>query len=525
MGRGASEIEFRVCLIAAAHNFDVSCALVASVRMVFGCVLVLVVFGALSVDASGATVEGERVSRSDGRGSVPVLRIAFAAMPGEVNDLEVQADPSARAWRLSDRGALLEASGDCAGLNPHVVVCVLPAGVTVAEFAVALGDQGDSADVPPVTALPAAGGIDGGDGDDVARAGAPFSLSGGDGNDVLAAMFLNGGAGGDELTIVGGRAGAADGGPGNDRVVGGSGNDSLDGGGGLDTVVGGGGDDLIQDGDATFEGVRAVDRDRLDGGAGYDKVTWRWHPAPIDLDLAATGPAGQAPRTDDVTGFEAAFGGLRGDRLRGDAGRNELFGGDGNDRLFGGDGRDWLLGGSGRDRLEGGTGDDYLFGDGGPDRLAGGDGADTLRSAADFFVDRIVCGRDDHGTADRPDRVRGGCPDVKPVPGQLLENYATRRGGRIRIHFSCLDRYPDCNGVTRVRARIGARWVRIGKPRFTCPGEAPCEDAARTPHVALPSTVRAELRRRGRVTLELLIVLRPGRRAGVIPIRDHISLR
>jgi hypothetical protein len=180
-----------------AHNFDVSCALAASVRMVFGCVLVLVlvVFGALSVDASGATVEGERVSRSDGRGSVPVLRIAFAAMPGEVNDLEVQADPSARAWRLSDRGALLEASGDCGGLNPHVVVCVLPAGVTVAEFAVALGDQGDSADVPPVTALPAAGGIDGGDGDDVARAGVPFSLSGGAGNDVLAAMFLNGGAG------------------------------------------------------------------------------------------------------------------------------------------------------------------------------------------------------------------------------------------------------------------------------------------------------------------------------------------
>jgi len=95
----------------------------------------------------------------------------------------------------------------------------------------------------------------------------------------------------------------------------------------------------------------------------------------------------------------------------------------------------------------------------------------------------------------------------------------------MRLHFSCLDRYPDCTGVTRVRARISGRWVRIGRARFKCPVRAPCEDAARTPLVALPHAVRRELRRRGRVTLELLIVLRPGRRTGVIPIRDHISLR
>ena len=507
-----------------AHNFGVSCALVASVRMVFGCVLVLLAFGAFSADASAATVEGELVLRSDGRGSVPVLRIAFAAVPGEVNALQVRAEPAARAWRLLDRGAVLDASGDCRGLGPHEVVCALPAGARVSEFAVALGDQGDRAEMWPVAELPAAGGIDGGAGDDVANARAALSLSGGAGNDVLAAMLLDGGSGDDELIVVDGRDGGADGGPGNDRLTGGSANDFLDGGGGIDTVLGGGGDDLIEDGDATFEGVRAVDRDRLDGGAGYDKVTWAWHPAPIDVDLAATGPAGQAPGTDDVTGFEAVFGGLRDDRLRGDAGPNELFGGDGNDRLVGASGRDRLSGGSGRDRLEGGHGDDRLFGDYGPDRLDGGTGADTLRSAADFFVDRVRCGRTDHGTADRRDRLRGNCPEVKRLPGELLENYATRRGGRMRLHFSCLDRYPDCNGVTRVRARIGGRWVRIARPRFTCPGQLPCEDAARTPLVALPDAVRAELRRRGRVMLELLIVLRPGRRAGVIPIRDHISL-
>jgi len=389
-----------------AHNFGVSFALVASVRMVFGSVLVLLAFGALSAGASAATVEGERVSRSDGRGSVLVLRIAFAALPGEVNALEVQADPAARAWRLSDRGHVLEASGGCRRLGPHEVVCALPAGATVAEFAVALGDQGDRPEVPPAVELPATGGIDGGAGDDVATAGGAVSLSGGPGNDVLAAMFLDGEAGDDELTIVGGRSGVADGGPGNDRLMGGAADDALDGGGGIDSVLGSGGDDLIQDGDATFEGVRAVDRDRLDGGAGYDEVSWRWHPAPIAVDLSATSPAGQAPGTDDVTGFEAASGGLRDDRLRGNAGLNELFGGDGNDHLFGADGRDWLSGGSGLDRLEGGSGHDHLFGDGGPDRLDGEDGADTLRSSADFFVDRVVCGPDDHGTADRRDRVR-----------------------------------------------------------------------------------------------------------------------
>lgn len=248
------------------------------------------------------------------------------------------------------------------------------------------------------------------------------------------------------------------------------------------------------------------------------------HPVAIDVDLAATGPGGQAAGTDDVSGFEAAAGGLGDDRLRGGDGPNELSGGGGDDRLIGAGGRDGLLGRGGRDRLEGGAGGDDLEGDHGRDRLDSGAGADRLSSAADFFADRVACDRRDNGSADERDRVRGRCPKVRRLPGRLLDNYATRAGARMRLHFSCLDRYPDCNGRARVRARVSGRWVRIGRPRFGCAGGAPCEDGARTRLVTLPVAVRRELRRRGRVALALLVVLRPGRRAGVIPIRDRIAL-
>ena len=150
---------------------------------------------------------------------------------------------------------------------------------------------------------------------------------------------------------------------------------------------GGAGDDRIEvnsSGDLVAEGgegndtfvVRRMDN-RLDGGAGYDRLILRPNDGGgVTVNLAA-GTALSASSIDltEVTGIEEVVGSDaadtvtgtdRGERMVLSGGNDRGEGRGGDDQLYGGDGADSLFGGAGNDTLSGGSGDDRL--DGGADR-------------------------------------------------------------------------------------------------------------------------------------------------------------
>ncbi len=92
-------------------------------------------------------------------------------------------------------------------------------------------------------------------------------ITGGRGQTGIGAPDVFGGAGDDDLAVVGPAPWSLDGGPGNDVVAGGAGPDRLVGGGGTDVLRGGPGGDILADGDG-----QAPDRDVLDGGEGLDTI-------------------------------------------------------------------------------------------------------------------------------------------------------------------------------------------------------------------------------------------------------------
>ena len=363
-----------------------------------------------------------RTTYETSRNTYPAADLSFRAGAGELNRLVVEhaavlppgkSSTMRGEWTFRDPAAVLVPSGECRAVSEHEVTCTVVN--DDGRFVIDLGDANDALEVrAPMGSsgyLPTA--MRGGAGDDeLTLVEASLEGYGGPGNDTLRGNAIHGDAGNDLLMTVRetatARGGSGDdrivgsdafeffyGGSGDDRVEGGGGGDRIDGGGGRDVLLGGEGDDVIGDGDGRPDTRRRrlppapADRDTLDGGPGRDSADWSGSLVPVRVDLRAV--ASQARRTDDATGFESAGGGRRGDRMIGDAGRNELSGGAGADRLAG-------LGGN--DRLTGGDGRDVLL---------GGRGRDLVLAAFDRAVDRIVCDRRDRGNADPRDRVGAAC--------------------------------------------------------------------------------------------------------------------
>ncbi|MEM6618382.1 MAG: calcium-binding protein, partial [Pseudomonadota bacterium] len=116
-------------------------------------------------------------------------------------------------------------------------------------------------------------------------------------------------------------------------------------------------------------------------------------------------------------GDDIMHGGADNDYLSGDQGDDKMYGGAGNDSMDGGQGADRMKGGAGDDTMDGGAGDDRMFGGAGNDRMAGGAGDDMMKGEAgddsisgDAGSDRIYGG-------DGADRIDGGADDDTVVGG------------------------------------------------------------------------------------------------------------
>ncbi|MCF8125872.1 MAG: cadherin-like domain-containing protein, partial [Desulfotignum sp.] len=241
--------------------------------------------------------------------------------------------------------------------------------------------------------------------------------------------YLEGEEGDDLIEGIGGDN-FLEGGPGNDTLTGGAGSDFFEPGTGNDSVSGGGdwdhvsyswiddetfngvtidlasgtatgrdsyGDLLFTDTLAGIEGATGSEyddnitgnmednyfggtegNDSLDGGDGWDHVSYEWIDSDsfygIDIDLAsgtATGrdSYGDLLFTDTLTSIEGITGSEYDDTIQGGSPTEYLSGGHGNDQITGGEGDEFLDGGAGNDTLTGGPGWDML---------QGGDGSDTF---------------------------------------------------------------------------------------------------------------------------------------------------
>lgn len=159
----------------------------------------------------------------------------------------------------------------------------------------------------------------------------------------------------------------ASGGDGDDRVMGGSAGDEIDLGAGDDVGSGAGGDDVFIVA-GTMDGA-----DTLNGGPGYDQVSYEERDSPLELNLCVAAAvigceagecdcashSGEAGENDRIVNVEDVTGGTADDVIRGSDAAESLSGGPGNDALFGGNGSDVLYGQVGDDGFEGGPDGDY----------------------------------------------------------------------------------------------------------------------------------------------------------------------
>ncbi|MGO1079298.1 calcium-binding protein [Inquilinus sp. CA228] len=131
---------------------------------------------------------------------------------------------------------------------------------------------------------------------------------------------------------------------------------------------------------------------RIDGGAGVDRVDYSGSSAGVVLDLSGGRCSGGWAEGDLLVGIEDVIGSAEDDRITGNEAGNRLLGGDGHDRMSGGGGTDYLYGEVGNDVLEGGAGgdslhggadNDVLMGQESQDLLYGNDGADVLDGGSD----------------------------------------------------------------------------------------------------------------------------------------------
>ena len=290
--------------------------------------------------------------------------VRVVARPGERNDVEVATDRRGRVL-ITERGAArLTVGRDCRKLSRRRARCAPRRPLD--RIRVVLGGGDDRARVAPG---PWRGPVQvlGGDGRDRVRTAAAGTVAGGPGRDVV---------------LAGREAQELDGGAGDDRLEGGAGDDRLLGRGGRDVMRGGSGDDELLGAD----GVRAVGRDRVDGGPGTDVVSYSIRARPVRVRLAAPVRAGRGGTEDVLRAVEGAIGGDADDRLTGDEGPNRLDGGDGADVLTGLGGDDELQDREGGGRLDAGPGDDRVVAWFGHGAVACGPGADEVVATEDHLL-------------------------------------------------------------------------------------------------------------------------------------------
>jgi Ca2+-binding RTX toxin-like protein len=181
----------------------------------------------------------------------------YVAAPGEANAITIRRDYDAKAWVITDPGAIITAGRGCRSLWSHRIVCRW---ADENNWRVAAGDRADRILLIDFCQVSCDFKVYGGRGNDVIRnQGAYWArLSGGAGNDSIfggqGPEFIYGDAGKDRLY----------GGFGLDDVYGGSGNDMLWGGRGQDLIAGNDGDDRFDSRDGLRDSVR--------GGLGTDSA-------------------------------------------------------------------------------------------------------------------------------------------------------------------------------------------------------------------------------------------------------------
>ncbi|MCI5040361.1 MAG: hypothetical protein MRY81_11845, partial [Donghicola eburneus] len=100
--------------------------------------------------------------------------------------------------------------------------------------------------------------------------------------------------------------------------------------------------------------------DTIDGGAGYDTMSYALAPQRVQVDLTDNGRNGGAAAGDLLRNIEAVTGTRYDDVLTGDGAANALTGLQGRDTLNGGAGSDWFTPGAGSDVVQGGSGVDMV---------------------------------------------------------------------------------------------------------------------------------------------------------------------
>jgi hypothetical protein len=131
---------------------------------------------------------------------------------------------------------------------------------------------------------------------------------------------------------------------------------TIQGGSGRDRLFGRGGDDVLEVGDGAGE--------QVDGGPGWDVVSYRGVRDGITVDMKLPSANSGAAAGDRWTAIEG------------------VAGGEGDDEILGTDAGDMLLGRGGHDNLRGRGGNDLLDGGAGANELAGAAGADRFRISA-----------------------------------------------------------------------------------------------------------------------------------------------
>jgi Ca2+-binding RTX toxin-like protein len=250
--------------------------------------------------------------------------------------------------------------------------------------------------------------LNGGDGTDfLVVVGGGNTLDGGSGTDALIFFGdgdeLHGGDDADQITnMASGNAGSASdvivfGDDGDDllwvglsaakgdvasSVYGGAGNDTLNIFAGelghLGSLLSGGdGDDLIK--------ARSAGDDTIDGGTGFDIVSYIGRAYGITADLVEGTAHGKGVGHDSLTSIEGFIGGINDDVATGDSLANSLAGKNGNDVLIGGAGDDTIDGGGLADTITGGQGADHMNGGGGADTFVYNSVTESTDAARDVI--------------------------------------------------------------------------------------------------------------------------------------------
>jgi Ca2+-binding RTX toxin-like protein len=236
--------------------------------------------------------------------------------------------------------------------------------------------------------------LDGGAGDDtvISLGSSSSTIHGGDGADQIANMASAIGGGGSDVlafgdggddTLIFGLSSAK--GTIASSIYGGDGNDTLnifgDASGHAGSLLSGDdGDDLIKD--------RSSGDDTVDGGTGFDIVSYVGRAYAITFDLVEASASGKGIGHDSFVGIEGFIGGIADDVATGDGLANSLAGKNGFDLLIGAAGDDTITGGGRDDTLTGGLGADSMDGGGGHDTFVYNsvtESTDAARDVIDHF--------------------------------------------------------------------------------------------------------------------------------------------